>query len=399
MKIVEIPNEVREAFEPFREVFSRPQFKHFRRLVLGLILPLAKNKTAQGIAEIFSDSPDRSCLSRFLERAPWSVEEALNRALAALYRRLPRAKGQLIYLILDDSENAKTGKKIAGAGWFHDSLGKKGLIFGHNFVLALAKVGGLCFPVGIRLYLKAEFCAAHGLAFRTKNELAAELIARFQPPSPGPVLVLFDGWYLNETVVGAVAARGFSWVSRMKSNRSVVIEGRRWSGEQFADTLGAAELRETGFTPRSHDFPVIGCVRIGQLKKLGEVALVFGCNEKGAWQIFASNLREGSLEAILSGYDQRWEIECCFRESKQHLGLGESQARLLRCVVIHLHGVMIDRILLATLKLRHGLTDGTVGELCRWVQEQVERGQIRFIQRHGRNRAERKKAEALLLAA
>ena len=399
MKIVEIPAEVREAFEPFRSVFTRPQFRHFRRLVLGLILPLAKHKTVQAIAESYADAPDRSCLSRFLERAPWSVEPALNRALLALYRRLPRPKGGLIFLILDDSENEKTGKKIAGAGWFHDSLGKKLLLFGHNYVLALAQVGGVSFPVGIRLYLKEEFCRAQRFAFKTKNELAAELIASFRPPAAGMVIVVFDGWYLNETVAAAVKTRGWKWVSRVKSNWRVVMGKKSWIVSEFWRTLGRGELRETSFIPRSHELTVIGCLRSGWMRKIGEVVLVFGCNEKGDWQTFASNLFGWSLETILEIYDRRWEIECCFRESKRHLGLGESQARLLRCVVIHLHSVMIAWILLATLKLKYGLENLTLGELCRWVQEKVERGQIRFIQGHARNRKQREEAEALLLAA
>jgi hypothetical protein len=60
---------------------------------------------------------------------------------------------------------------------------------------------------------------------------------------------------------------------------------------------------------------------------------------------------------------------------------------------------MIAWILLATLKLNHGLENLTLGELCRWVQEKVERCQIRFIQRHARNRKQREEAAARLLAA
>jgi len=61
-------------------------------------------------------------------------------------------------LIIDDSEAEKTGKTIAGAGWYRDFLGKKRHIFGHSFVMAMVKVGNMCFPVGVRLYLKEEYC-------------------------------------------------------------------------------------------------------------------------------------------------------------------------------------------------------------------------------------------------
>jgi len=399
MKIVEVPLEVKEAFEPFRSVMTRPQFHHFMRLVLGLILPCSKKKTVQAIAESYADGKDRSCVSRFLERSPWLVEKAINRALQVLYRQLPKRKAGLSYLILDDSENEKTGKKIEGAGWFHDSLGKKRHIFGHNYVMSLAQTCGVYFPVGVRLYLKEEFCGARGIAFKTKNQLASELIQSFQPLSPGKVIVIFDGWYLNDLVVESVSNRGWQWVSYLKSNRRVVIGGRSWVVSEFIETLGRQELRETNFIPRTHELPVIGCLRRGFLRKLGEVVMVFGCNEKGEWQSFAGNLLGWSLERILSVYDRRWEIECCFRESKQHLGLGESQARLLRCAVIHLHMVMIAWILLAALKLKHGLVDATIGDLCRWVQKQVERCQIHFIQKHSRTRAEREKLECQLLAA
>lgn len=399
MKIVEVPAEVEEAFAPFREVMSRPQFRHFIRLVLGLILPCAKKKTVQAIAESYAGGRDRSCLSRFLEHSPWELEKAMNRALGILYHQLPKHSGRLSYLILDDSANEKTGRKIEGAGWFHDPMKLKRHIFGHNYVMALAQVSGSCFPVGVRLYLKQQFCLEHGMVFKTKNELAAELIESYQPRLSGLVVVVYDGWYLNETVVGAVKRRGWRWVSRLKLNRRVKIGAVFWLVRDFIETLGQAELQETNFVPRSHELAIIGCLRRGWLRKIGEVALVFGCNQNGEWQSFASDLLHWSLESLMRVYDRRWEIECCFRESKEHLGLGESQARLLRCAVIHLHMVMIAWILLAALKLKHGLENATVGDLCRWVGRQVERDQIAFIQKHGRRRKDRKKVERLLLAA
>jgi hypothetical protein len=399
MKIVEIPAEVEEVFAPFRGVLSRPQYRHFLCLVLGLILPSSKKKTVQSIAESYASGRDRSCLSRFLERSPWEVEKAVNQALELLYRQLPKQRWGLSCLILDDSSNEKFGRKIEGAGWLHDPMNLKRHIFGHNYVMSLAQVGGVCFPVGVRLYLKHEFCMSRGMGFRTKNELAAELITSYAPRFGKQVVVVFDGWYLNEQVIEAVANRGWRWVSRLKSNRRIEVAGQSWMVRDLIATLGEADLQETGFVPRSHELPIIGCIRRGSLRKLGEVVMVFGCNENGEWQSFASNLLSWPLERLMRVYDRRWEIECCFRESKQHLGLGESQARLLRCAVIHLHMVMIAWILLAALKLKHGLPQATIGDLCRWVGRQVERSQIAFIQGQGKSRAEREKLEALLLAA
>jgi len=399
MKIVKVPAEVEEAFAPFREVMSRPQFRHFMRLVLGLILPCSKKKTVQAIAEGYAEGRDRSCLSRFLERSPWKVEKALNRALGILHQQLPKKSGRLSYLILDDSANEKTGRKIEGAGWFHDTMNLKRHIFGHNYVMSLAQVSGVCFPVGVRLYLKEQFCLEHGMTFKTKNELAAELIAAYRPRCAGRVIVVFDGWYLNETVVAAVVKRGWHWVSRLKSNRRVKIGDLFWIVRDFIETLGEAELRETDFIPRSHELPIIGCLRRGWLRKIGEVVMVFGGNQNGEWQTFASDLLNWSLEGLMRVYDRRWEIECCFRESKQHLGLGESQARLLRCAVIHLHMVMIAWILLAALKLKHGLVNATIGDLCRWVGKQVERDQIAFIRKYAASKKAPKKLELLLVAA
>jgi len=399
MKIVEIPAEVAEAFAPFRAVMSRPQFRHFLRLVLGLILPSSKKKTVQAIAESYASGRDRSCVSRFLEHSPWAIEKAVNQALDILYRQLPKQRLGLSYLILDDSANEKFGRKIEGAGWFHDPMNLKRHIFGHNYVMSLAQVCGVCFPVGVRLYLKKEYCLTRGMPFRTKNELAAELVSLYRPRFGKRVVVVFDGWYLNDQVIESVAKRGWRWVSRLKSNRRVVIGGRSWMVRDFIATLGGSDLQETGFIPRSHELPIIGCMRRGALRKVGEVVMIFGCNEHGEWQSFASDLLNWPLERLMRVYDRRWEIECCFRESKQHLGLGESQARLLRCAVIHLHMVMIAWILLAALKLKHGLPEATIGDLCRWVGRQVERCQIAFIQSQAKSRAERERLEALLLAA
>lgn len=398
MKIVEIPEDVRQLFDPFREVFSRPQFKHFVRLVLGLILPSSKNKTIQAISQRYCQGTDRSCLTRFLERSPWSVEAAVNKALKLMYRRLPRPKGGLLYLIIDDSETEKTGKKIAGAGWYHDSLGKQRYIFGHSFVMAMVKVGKICFPVGVRLYLKEEYCLSHGIKFKTKNELAVELIKSFVAPAAGLVVVVFDSWYLNNVVVSAAEGRGFSWVSRVKSNRVCEINGERYVVSEYADALGGSELSDSGFVPRSHTVSVIGHGISGSLRRIGDVLLAFGCNERGNWHIFATDLEGWEICQVFSAYDVRWSIECCFRESKQHLGLGECQCRLLRCVVIHLHMVIIAWILLAAIQLKAGFSELTIGDLCRWVAKEVERCQIRYIQRRSSTKGERDSVESLLLA-
>jgi hypothetical protein len=128
--------------------------------------------------------------------SPLEMEPILNKALEKHWKHLNVRIGVNLFLVIDDSDTEKSGKHIEGAGYFKCYNGEKKFIFGHNFVLTLASCKSVSIPVGIRLYLKEEYCKKNKIPFKSKNQLAADFIEYFKPPRDVRVSVLFDSWYL-----------------------------------------------------------------------------------------------------------------------------------------------------------------------------------------------------------
>ncbi len=103
---------------------------------------------------------------------------------------------------------------------------------------------------------------------------------------------------------------------------------------------------------------------------------------------------------VIRRYDLRWDIECYFREAKQHLGLGDYQMRSLQGIVRHLYAVMIACILLAQLKLSSAEAQAceTIGELCLYVRQLIYRNLLRTIFKYSRTKEDRAWLSEQLLA-
>lgn len=169
MKILEIPKEFKQMLMPFRQFMTAPQFKHFTRYVFGLIVAEKKKKTVEGINAIYAGKKDRSNLTRFMIASPFKIEPILNKALERHWKYLNIPVGCNLFLVIDDSDTEKSGKHMEGAGFFKCHNGEKKYIFGHNFVLMLASCTSVAVPVGIRLYLKEEYC--NKIRFHSKTKI------------------------------------------------------------------------------------------------------------------------------------------------------------------------------------------------------------------------------------
>ncbi len=78
-------------------------------------------------------------------------------------------------------------------------------------------------PLSLQLYRKREDCLKLGRLqdYVSKTELAARLIASWQPPSGTQPLVLVDNWYVCEEVLQAAQKRGFTLIGGLIANRTM----------------------------------------------------------------------------------------------------------------------------------------------------------------------------------
>jgi SRSO17 transposase len=401
MKVLEIPREFTQMLTPFRQFMTAPQFKHFTRYVFGLIVAEKKKKTVEGINAMYAETKNRSNLTRFMIESPLEMEPILNKALEKHWKHLNIWFGFNLFLVIDDSETEKSGKHMEGAGFFKCHNGEKKYLFGHNFVLMLASCNSMAVPVGIRLYLKEEYCKQNRIAFKSKNQLAAELIRGFRPPRGVRINVLFDSWYLNPTVVKICEEKRYPYISQAKSNRTIYVEGIKFSATQYAKRQRGCALKLTTYTPRSQNSPVKAKSLLVRLNQLGKVRLVVSRNEKGEYVFLVTNHLRLPMVEVIRRYDLRWDIECYFRDAKQHLGLGDYQMRSLQGIVRHLYTVMIACILLAQLKLSlaEAQVCKTIGTLCLYVRQLLDRNRLRTIFKYSRTKEDRTWLSEQLLAA
>ena len=147
-------------------------------------------------------------------------------------------------------------------------------------------------------------------------------------------------------------------------------------------------MKQTTYTPRSQNSPVKAKSVLVRLNQLGKVRLVISRNEKREYAFLATDHFQLPMVEVIRRYDVRWDIECYFREAKQHLGLGDYQMRSLQGIVRHLYAVMIACILLAQFKLSSGKAYMymTVGDLCSHVRELIFRNLLQTIFKYSRTK-------------
>lgn len=111
-----------KRLEAYRRCFSKPQWRHFKTCMNGLILGEKCGKNIQDIASNTIDGRNQSSLNRFLTRHKWNAR-MLN--TIRLGENLKERNGGV--LILDDTLIEKTGKNMDGVGYLYDHAKKKSI--------------------------------------------------------------------------------------------------------------------------------------------------------------------------------------------------------------------------------------------------------------------------------
>ena len=408
----------------FRDLFeNRCQFRHFQNYLTGLmVLP---NKSMSNIVRCVLDSADKSNLSRFFSEAPWFQDQVNDRRLRYLLQqtkpvRLPKGKSALV---LDDTLCEHVGSLFAYIDR-HYNHGDDTYPLAHNPVTSHYVSGPVRFPVDLRLYRRydevtqweafvqkhfpdraipkkkkertqlhkevdpvllqdAEFQALHR-QFRTKIELALELLeAAIAHKLPFSV-VLFDSWYLAEDFVAGLRRRKKDWVSLLKKNRNLEtnsfvlkdVDGKRIplggphiSVEDLVPLIPANAYRAVTVGDTTY-WTFTLAVR---LPGLGKVRLVISFEKSdltGTYAVLVTNRVDWMAQRIIATYLQRWPIETFYQDGKEQLGLDEYRMRDAKAIQKHWCLVFVAYSLLHLECLPPSPNKGsspikTIGEACR----------------------------------
>jgi SRSO17 transposase len=351
-RIIRVPPSLDKFFRPLQGHFHWNHHTYFRLLVVTIAFMWGRRNVSNLYR--YLDAPfHRTRFNNFFLVERWDPEAALRQKAQELLRALHPQRGETLYLLIDDSKQAKRGQHMDAVAKMKDPT-SDAYIQGHQYVCGILVFRQQVIPWGIRLYVKKAHCGAVGVPFRKTTELAAQLIRELQAPASVKVMVLFDAYYLCHTVVKACREKHFHFASTLKSNRSLFKQGWKLKAGRYGRNLFRRRRTATLVLVKPYGEVRYRYLDAGwlQVSKLGGLHVVF--SRKGAARKILGLVTddpEVSAAGLIQAYDRRWEIEQFFKDSKQLLGLGHYQNRPYRAAVIHLHLVCFAYALLTHLRI------------------------------------------------
>jgi SRSO17 transposase len=303
--------------------------RHFKKMLMGIIEYDGRH-TISRLNTSQLDTRDVSNDIKFIRNTDWTCEDLLK--VNKNYLKSITNKGKAGFLIIDDTVMEKQGKpkKIEGLGW-HYSHSKGRAVYGHSMVTSHYRIGEVSFPCDFRFYLNEDVASESGCKFKTKLELACELIERFEPFKAEKIYCLTDSWYTSEKFVNSSREKGFEVIGALKSNRVFQFKEH---GEKHKLATYAKNLRNSSFEKIILKGEAFKVRRIEVwLKGIGKVIILISKRIKDGSKMFILNTDMNlSNEEILKYYSYRWDIEVGYLYCKDRLGMGQYQMRKLKAI-------------------------------------------------------------------
>ena len=178
----------------------------------------------------------------------------------------------------------------------------------------------------------AEYCSHKSVAadlFRSKVEIAVDILQRAREALGPSVTVLMDTWYSCCRILKIINNSGWIYIAAVRSNRNVIIDGRKTSVRVLAK-----EPRHTQVIRLSKKKVFRVAKLIVELPKVGTVALFISWHRKTP-RFFISNNLDLEPGPMVRTYDERFKIEFFHKDIKQFLGFGELFVRSRHSVQTH----------------------------------------------------------------
>ena len=343
-------------------VFTLPQWKYFVTVLLGL-LHCDETRTLSGLLRQVVISVTVSGLSRFLQKAPWSVRDLtaarqsrFNAQVAAEVaqahaqqqaqhpprRGRPRQTVVTGFLILDNSTHVKRyARAMAGQGWHYSSSDRR-LMPGHSLFQSVYCLLGHQLPLTPQMYRQQSVCIQEGVPFQSKVDMAEHEIRTFTPPPGTHTHVLVDSWYTSHRIWRAARQRGWDITGGLKSNRRLRIvlpDGQRtWlSLADYAAGRTLKDFQAVVWPNQEGGQMVYGHLIRTRVKKLGACQVLIVKPTADAPQsqarYWATSRLQDNLEQVVAAAAQRWTVEALFADLKELMGSDHYQLRSAQAIV------------------------------------------------------------------
>ena len=318
-------------FSKLNVKLSKPQRNHLNSFVEGII-SCDKRKNISNIWEHSLNSRDRSSFSKFILYSPWSKDEVNSKRINFAVEELNKASiDKPIFLSIDDTLSVKRAqsKSIEGLKYNHShTSGKRE--WSHCQVSLHGFSNGLSLPLDFKTYLDEESCKQQNRNFKSKGDLALDMLKGFNFQQDQKSYLLMDSWYSSSDVINEAQRLGFQVISGLKSNRIFYPGGIRHKLNEFAKELKEKDLSVVTTNGRKHYV----YRHEGHIKGIENAVILISWidefnEDKTPFYLICTDTSLSNKE-IFEYYKNRWEIETSFRYQKDRLGLDQYEMRSLK---------------------------------------------------------------------
>ena len=346
-----LPVTLSRVLEPLRSCFTAPSFEVFTALVAGLVAqPVSRTVcgmlTGAGLARVW-----HHCRAhRFFSAARWCPRQlGLQIAELVVAHLLPA--GAPITVAIDDTLFRRRGKKVHGAGWFHDgsAAGQLKLGYGNNWIVVAIIVTLPYVSRPVALPVLATLAVKGG--DRSKPDLARDLVDALAERFPDRgVHVVGDAAY----GCGAFAGLGpdMTMTTRARSNAVFCEPAPPRTGKRGRPRLKGERIGTPTDIARCATWKTVTVTRYGTTATVQLTERL--CLWYGTWRtdpVRVIGLRDtgrtsgsgydlalvttdltATPEEIIARYAARWSIEVTFFDVKNILGVGQARNRVTKAV-------------------------------------------------------------------
>ncbi len=330
-------------------VMTAPTFSSFVTVLTGWVFARRRVVTRMIEAADAVGTKHHSAFHRIFSAARWSLDDL---GLAVFDLITPWGSDGPVPLAIDDTLARKRGLKVFGVGMHHDPLlsTRKTAVmnWGHSWVVLSVIVSFpfcsghyVSLPILFRLYVNKKTSAKKRLRYRTRPELAVEMLAKLCNAYENRRFhAIADSAYGGQSVL-AHLPENCDLTSRLGLDarlydpapvRKPGTNGRpRKRGRRLPTPQQMLEQRTRRLTldiygrcDRSRVADQVARVYAVPCRPLRVVA-VKPLTGGRKIQAFYSTRHEATAEQVLTWYARRWSIEETFHDAKGHLGFEQPQ--------------------------------------------------------------------------
>ena len=351
---------------------GQERWRWFMLTLQAILVPITASRTSnllRAITTLFGVQIGQSPYYAFMA----SVKLRWKEVWEVLWRAIPDplTDGRLM-IALDDSVNAKTGRKVFACQTTFDHAAKTNQSqypWAQTIVTVglLKKIQGRwsCLPLAFAFYFRLQTLAARcirvrgeAVVFQTKFAQAVRLIDDLAKVfAKAPVLVVADSWFGNNGLLRPLrAALGprAHLLSRLRVNAALYAPPAPTPGapgrpRKYGARLGNAPQLATTLRGEARGYTlnlyggmreVIAVDRLVMLKTLRCQVRVVWVFRRTQWIALVTTDLALTVAQIVEYYGARWKMEAGFREIKQEIGSAETQTRNPDAVTNHLNFCM-----------------------------------------------------------